>query len=293
MRMHDGEAHIDAPLVRRLLAEQFPELAGLPVTEVVSTGTVNAIYRIGDDLAARLPRVAAWQSGLESEWRWLPHLAPKLSLAVPEPVGLGSATEYHPLSWAIYRWIDGTPYADDQVADERAAAQDLARFVWELHALDATGAPPAGRQPLHEVDEVTRAAIDEAGDLIDRDAVLAAWDRALEAPVWRGNPVWIHADLLRPNILVSAGRLRAVIDWGGAGAGDPATDVIAAWSVFNAPGRAAYRQALDVNDETWDRARGIALHQAALILPYYRETNPDFVALAQRTVDQVLTDAPS
>jgi aminoglycoside phosphotransferase (APT) family kinase protein len=112
----------------------------------------------------------------------------------------------------------------------------------------------------------------------------------LEAPAWDGTPVWIHTDLLRPNVLVDRGRLCAVIDFGSVGVGDPAADVIAAWSVFSQSGRATFRGALDVDDGTWNRARGYALHQAVLIIPYYAETNPEFVALAKRTVEEVLAD---
>jgi aminoglycoside phosphotransferase (APT) family kinase protein len=120
--------------------------------------------------------------------------------------------------------------------------------------------------------------------------VAAAWEHALEAPAWKGSPVWIHTDLLRPNLLVDGGRLTAVIDFGGAGLGDPAADVIAAWSVFGPAGREAFRAALDVDDGTWNRSRGFALHQAVMIIPYYPETNPGFVALAERTVAEVLAD---
>jgi len=182
------------------------------------------------------------------------------------------------------------PYADELVQDERQAAGDLARFVTELRQIPAAGAPRTGRRPLRELYDGTWAAIESAGDVIDRHAALAAWEHALTAPAWDGTPVWIHADLLRPNLLVADGRLSAVIDFGGAGAGDPAADVIAAWSVFGPAGREAFRAALDVDDGTWNRARGYALHQAALIIPYYAQTNPGFVALAKRTVEQVLAD---
>jgi aminoglycoside phosphotransferase (APT) family kinase protein len=124
--------------------------------------------------------------------------------------------------------------------------------------------------------------------VIDSDAATDAWERALQAPAWQGTPVWIHTDLLRPNLLVDGGRLGAVIDFGGAGVGDPAADVMAAWSVFSHTGRGTFRGALNVDDGTWNRARGFALHQAALIIPYYPETNPGSVALAKRTVEEVL-----
>lgn len=289
--MHDGEIDIDAELVRRLLAAQFPHLAGLPIWPVRSTGTVNAIYRIGDDLYARLPRLAAWAQDLEREWRWLPVLAPKVSLRVPEPVLKGEPSSAYPFAWAVYGWIDGQPFSDELVDDERRAAEDLAQFVLELRRTDpVVGAPPGGRPPLGEHDAGTRAAIESARGVIDSDAAIAAWDHALEAPVWNGTPVWVHADLLRPNVLVHDGRLCAVIDFGGVGVGDPAADVIAAWSVFGPIGRGVFRAALDVDDGTWNRARGFALLQAAMIIPYYGETNPGFVGLAKRTIEQIVAD---
>ena len=132
--------------------------------------------------------------------------------------------------------------------------------------------------------------IESARGVIDGDAAVAAWERALRAPAWAGSPVWIHSDLLRPNVLVRDGRVCAVIDFGGVGVGDPAADVIAAWSVFGRAGRGVFRAALEVDDGTWERARGFALHQAALIVPYYGETNPGFAASARRTIEEVLAD---
>jgi aminoglycoside phosphotransferase (APT) family kinase protein len=206
-------------------------------------------------------------------------------------VGKGRPTSSYPFSWAIYRWIDGQPYAEELVDDEHQAARDLAQFVVELRQGDpVVGAPRGGRKPLGELDAHTRTAIESARGVIDSDAATAACERALEAPTWKGAPVWIHTDLLRPNLLVRGGRLRAVIDFGGVGVGDPAADLIPAWSVFRHTGRAAFRGAPDVDDGTWSRARGFALHQAAMIIPYYAETNPGFAALAKLTVEEVLAD---
>lgn len=292
MKMHEGEVDIDVGLVERLVADQFPQLTGLPIRAVESTGTVNAIYRLGDRLCARLPRVEAWAGDLEKECDWLPKLAARVSLEVPDPVARGRASREYPFTWAIYGWIDGRTYADGLVEDEPQAATELARFVAELRRMDpVAGAPRGGREPLAALDDVTREAIEASRGVIDSDAAAAAWTRALATPAWSGTPVWVHADLLRPNVLVRDGRLCAVIDFGGVGLGDPAADVIAAWSVFGRTGRAAFRTALDVDDATWQRARGYALHQAAMIIPYYGATNPRFVALAQRTVTELLTSA--
>ncbi|WP_411720414.1 aminoglycoside phosphotransferase family protein [Mycetocola sp.] len=290
MTMHDDEVPIDTALVSNLLCEQFPKLTHMPIREVRSTGTVNAVYRIGERLAARLPRVPRWSADLESELRWLPSLASQLSVRVPRPVHIGSPTVYYPLPWAVYEWIDGSPYADNLIADEDRTAQRLAAFVGELQRMDPSGAPPAGRRPLRELDQITRSAIAASGDVIDAAAALELWQRTRSAREWTGTPVWIHTDLLRPNLLVHRGELAAVIDWGGAGIGDPAADLTAAWSVFGRSGRRVYRNALAMNDDVWDRGRGYALHQAALIIPYYRNSNPAFVDTAVRTIQELMSD---
>jgi aminoglycoside phosphotransferase (APT) family kinase protein len=290
MKMHDGEPHLDVALVQRLVADQFPDWAGRVIQEVPSTGTVNAIYRVGDDVCARLPRVAAGEAALQREAQWLPWLAERLPLPIPEPIAAGRPDASYPFAWALYRWRDGEPYADEGIDDEAGAARDLAGFVLELRRLDPSGAPPAGRRPLGELDAPTRSAIEAARRHIDGAAALAVWDDAVESAVWDSDGVWIHADLLRPNILTCSGKMSAIIDFGAAGVGDAAADVIAAWSVFGCVGREQYRSALKVDDETWRRARGFALHQAVIAIPYYAETNPGFAALARRTLEQVLLD---
>lgn len=211
MKLHDDEVDIDTGLVRRLVADQFPRLGDLLVTEFPSTGTVNAIYRLGEELCARLPRVARWAGGLERECRWLPLLAPGLTLRVPEPVAEGAPTSEYPFSWAIFRWIEGQTYAADRIDDERQAAADLAHFVTELRSNDLPPiddeTPFGGRLPLAEQDAATRDWIAQAGDLIDGPAVTAAWEDALAGPAWDGSYAWIHSDLVPPNLLVKDGRL--------------------------------------------------------------------------------------
>ena len=291
--MHDDQVDVDADVVRRLMAEQLPELAALPIRRVASTGTVNALFRLGDELVARLPLAPSWSDDIEREWRWLPWLSRQITaLRLPEAVFKGEPGGGYPFAWSVYRWIEGTPYDDELVADEADAARALARFVLELRSLAVDkDAPTGGRDPLSELDEETREAIREARGVIDVEATMDAWDEALAAPAWNGEPVWIHTDLLRPNLLVRLGRLEAVIDFGGACVGDPASDLTAAWATFGPTGRRAYRETLTSDDGTWSRGRGIALHQAAMIIPYYEETNPSFVELARRTIEQILDDA--
>src|SRR4051794_20965546 len=290
--MHDDQIDVDADIVRQLLTDQRPDLARLPITPVVSTGTVNALFRIGENLGARLPLQHQWAEGIDREWRWIPWLSSRISsVRLPEPVCKGTPNDVFPFVWSVYRWIDGAPYDDRLVDDETAAAHTLAEFVLELRAIEVpSAAPTGGREPLAELDEDTRAAIESSAGT-DADAAMTVWVDALRTPVWDGNPVWIHGDLLRPNVIVRQRRVHAVIDYGYIGVGDPATDLIAAWAVFGADGRAAFREMLAPDDATWARGRGIALHQAAMIIPYYAETNPAFVELARRTIAQILDDA--
>lgn len=289
-KMHESEVDIEAQLVRRLLAEQFPYLSGLPLREVRPTGTVNAMFRLGADLCVRLPRVSSWADSLAKELEWLPKLARHVPLAIPEPVAIGKAGSGYAFPWAVYRWISGETYARDRIHDEGQAAERLANFVAHLRRVDPAGGPPTGRAPLLELDADTRAAIGSLHEVLDAEAVTAAWDISLEAPAWNGEPVWMHCDLIPPNLLVDRGQVKAVIDFGSAGIGDPAQDVVPAWSVFGREGRQAFRCALGVDDAMWARARGFALHQAVMIIPYYADTNLAFVLMARRTIGGVLDD---
>lgn len=292
MKMHDGQFDLNADLVSELVRDQFPGLGDLPVRAAPSTGTVNAVYRIGDQAYARLPLLPGSADDLEREQRCLEVLDASLALRIPRIIGRGIPSSRFPHPWAIYDWIDGEPYDHRLLRDEAQAARDLGQFVLELRGVpNGSDAPPAGRRPLRELDTQTRGAINAAGRQIDRRAAIAAWARALDAPPATGAPTWIHSDLLPPNVLVRQRRICAVIDFGGAGVGDPAADVIAAWTMFGPTGRDVFRAVLGVDDGTWERSRGYALHQAAAIIPYYRETNPAFVAMAQRTVREILAES--
>jgi aminoglycoside phosphotransferase (APT) family kinase protein len=233
---------------------------------------------------------------VEKDQEWLPRLAPHLPLEIPVPVAKGAPSEGYPWHWAIHRWLEGENATTAYIADMRRAAVDLAEFIAALQRIDATGGPVAepgmyGRGiPLRYRDVTTRQAIAGCEDMIDRDAVIDAWEDALQAPDWHGEPVWIHADLQGGNLLVRDGRLSAVIDWGGLVAGDPAGDMTVAWYFLTAETREIFREVLGVDDATWVRGRGLALSVALLVLPYYRHTNPVLVGLSQCAIAEVLAD---
>ncbi len=289
-RMHPDEADIDPALVRRLLREQFPTWAGLPTAPVRSPGTVNAIYRLGAEMCVRLPRTPGAVRDLQRERAWLPRLAPRLPLPIPVPLAEGRPSDGYPWPWAVYRWLDGEPVPPQGLADGRGAAADLAAFLGALHALDPAGGPPGRGAPLSSREAETRAALAALRGTMDVDAAAASWRASLDAPPWPGPPVWTHGDLLPTNLLTAGGRIAAVLDFGTAGVGDPACDLIPAWSVLPAGAREAFRNAVAVDEATWLRGRGWALTIALVIIPYYAVTNPSFVAMARHMVAAVLAD---
>jgi len=290
--MHANEVAIDTALVRRLLAEQFPHLADLRLERVPSAGTVNAVYRLGDDLSVRLPRIDGGVDDLVREYRWLPLLASDLPLDVPVPLEMGRPAEGFPFQWAVCRWVRGEHVAVTDLPDPRAAAVDLARFVAAIRRNDPAGAPPAYRgEPLAERDDGVRSAIAQSHDLVDTRAVTAAWEATLQAPEWDGPPTWSHSDLLPGNLLAADRRLSAVIDFGCMGVGDPACDVMVAWAYLDADTRPVFRAELDVDNAMWMRGRGWALVFAIVALPYYQHTNPEFAAVARRAIGEVLADS--
>jgi aminoglycoside phosphotransferase (APT) family kinase protein len=294
--MHEGEPEIDEALVERLLKAQFPSWAGLPLSRLPSAGTDNAIYRLGDTLAVRLPRIH-WAVGqVEKECFWLPRLAPALPLAIPTPRAMGSPGEGYPWHWYVYEWLEGESATRECLADLCAAARALAEFILALQKQDTTGGPSAGAHnsgrgvPLAQRDAATRAAIAALQGRINTDAVTQAWEAALRAPKWSEAPVWVHGDLHSGNLLASQGHLSAVIDFGCLGVGDPAVELIVAWNLFSAEARTVFRATLGVDDATWERGRGWALSVALIALPYYLHTNPMIVASSHHTLSQAIID---
>lgn len=295
-KMHAGEVDTDEELVRRLLVGQFPMWAELPIDRIGSSGTDHAIYRLGDKMAVRLPRIH-WATGqADKDEQWLGKLAPHLPLAIPVPLAKGEPAEGYPWQWSVVPWLEGEAWTADGVGDLSQAAMALAQFIIALQRIDPAGGPRGGRSnfyrgvPLSLRDADMRTQIAAADDMVDARAMIEAWEAALAAPAWDGPPVWLHGDLARPgNLLVTGGRLSAVIDFGCLGVGDPACDLAAAWALFSGESRDVFRAALPFDDATWARARGWALTRVGAI-PYYRETNPPIVAEALHAIEEVLAD---
>ncbi|WP_309707433.1 aminoglycoside phosphotransferase family protein [Armatimonas sp.] len=291
--VHPDEVFTDSALVSRLLATQFPQWAALPIKRVASSGTDNALYRLGDELVMRLPRVH-WAVGqVEKEQQWLPKLAPHLSLAVPTPLAMGLPCAGYPWHWSVYRWLDGKNATLDSLSDPCQAAKTLAGFIRALQGCDATDGPAPGDhnsgrgEPLAKRDAAVRSALAKLNGRIDTDAATKAWETALQVPAWDNARVWLHGDLQSGNLLATDGQLSAVIDFGCLGVGDPACELIVGWNLFETDSRQVFRDALAIDDATWERGRGWALSMALIALPYYWDTNPSIVQVSLRTLDEV------
>lgn len=290
-KMHADEVDIDVDLARRLIAMQHQQWADLPIARVESSGTDNAMFRLGDEMSIRLPRVARATGQTEKERHWLPVLAPLLPVPIPVPLAHGVPGEGYPFPWSVCRWVQGENPRAESSADAVGLAVDLAHFVGVLHRIDVTGAPPSQDRglPLVTRDARTRTAIDQLKGTIDTERVSAAWEADMNAPAWARAPVWLHGDLSGGNVLVLDGRLSGVIDFGFI-AGDPGCELQPAWNLFSGASRGVFRDALDIDDATWARGRGWALSVALLYVPYYEPRFPELTVGVRRMIDDILDD---
>lgn len=303
-----SQATITATLVSELVRSQFPQWANLPVTPVESDGWDNRTFRLGRAMSARLPSDDAYVPQIEKEHRWLPILAPRLPLPIPEPLAKGSPGCGFNRPWSVYRWLHGENASTERLISIADFASGLAGFLVELHRTDPLGGPPPGAHnffrggPLAIYDTQTRDAIAALADDIDSTAATAVWDAALDAE-WDGRPVWVHGDMSASNLLVDNGRLSAVIDFGCCAIGDPACDTAIAWTFFPAKARRLFRSHLEMDHETWARGRAWALWKALIT---HREslgagTGAEDVAVAglrfgwrwnaRHVIDEVLNDS--
>jgi aminoglycoside phosphotransferase (APT) family kinase protein len=278
---------ITPAVAARLVADQFPQWADLPVVRVALDGWDNTTFRLGGELSVRLPSADAYVAQVEKEHHWLPILARHLSLRIPHPVALGRPSREFPRPWSVYRWIEGVPASIEPIASLTTFASDLARFLRELHAIEASGGPPPGPHNFFRGDSVdvydaqTRKSIQFLAGEIDTAAATDIWEAAL-ASTWKRPPVWVHGDIAASNMLVVDGELRAVIDFGCAAVGDPACDLVVAWAFFTDESREVFRRDLPFDDATWARGRGWALWKTIITLAQAKSGGEDADAAARR-----------
>jgi aminoglycoside phosphotransferase (APT) family kinase protein len=311
--MPTAEHEVTADLVRRLVAAQHPDLARLPV-KPLANGWDNALFRLGDELVARLPRRTLGAHIVLNEQRWLPVVAPRLPLPVPVPVRTGEPGEGYPWPWSVTAFLPGTPAADGAPFDPARAAADLGTFFGRLHAPAPPDAPanPYRGVPLADRGESLARNLELLAGPVDRAAVLAAWAAALAVPPWGGPPLWLHGDPHPANILIRDGAVSGVLDFGDITAGDPAADLSLAWMLLP-PGwhgdfRAAYARTVGsdstagwggpgarrdaAGDDTWARARGWAVNLAVVFLAWSAD-NPRLHAVGRQTLAAALAPVAS
>jgi aminoglycoside phosphotransferase (APT) family kinase protein len=292
--MHPGQLTVPVPTARALVAEQFPAWAGRPVRPVVSAGTVCALFRIGDDLAARFPlepgdpaRIRRW---LESEAAAARELAGLTRFPTPEPVALGRPGHGYPLPWSVQTWVPGHTAYEADPAESVAFARDLAEFIGALRAVDAGGrtfAGPGRGGELSSQDEWMATCLDRSAGLLDVPRLRRMWDELRTVPRGPDPDVLSHRDLMPGNVLVAGGRLAGLIDVGGFGPADPALDLVGGWHLLEAGPRAALRAALGCGDQEWERGQAWAFAEAMGLVWYYVATNPAMAQVGRRTLDRL------
>lgn len=286
---------IDEKLARSLVDAQFPQWSHLPVVPVEVSGWDNRTFRLGEELTIRMPSAGHYAQQVAKEQRWLPVLAPHLPLPIPLPVARGVPGPGYPFPWSVLRWIGGRTAGLRTIGDLTAFGTAVAGFLVALRGIDPTGGPAPGPHnfhrgaPLSTYAEETHRAIDRLGSEIPRVAVLAVWSDAMAA-AFRGAPVWFHGDVAEGNLLVRDGRLAAVIDFGCCGVGDPACDVVLAWTLLSGAGRDAFRRTLAVDDGTWARGRGWALWKALITLPEHLDAGSVDAETSRRVIREILAD---
>lgn len=286
---------IDVALVKRLIASQFPLWARLPVSPVAVDGWDHRSFRLGDMMIARLPGAAAYAVQVEKEHRWLPKLAPSLPLAIPQPLALGEPDEDYPWRWSIYRWIHGQVAARAQISDASQFATTLARFLRALQRANTHDGPLPGPENFFRGGSLTvyaqqaRQAIETLRHQINAASAMGILEAAVPT-TWQSAPVWVHGDMSAGNLLVRDGELTAVIDFGLLAIGDPACDLAIGWTFLDRRSRSIFRSEMQVDPDTWTRARAWALWKAAIVAAGVTATNEIETAQCWRTLAEVVSD---
>ncbi len=295
--MHSGQLTVSPGMVRELVDAQFPSWRDLAVRAVESAGTVNAIFRIGGQLAARFRLrpgdTAAVRRRLESEAAAASELAGRTRFATPEPVAIGKPGAGYPLAWAVQTWLPGVTAAEEDPGRSVAFAHDLAEFIGGVRAIGTAGRTFSGRGrggDLRSHDGWMQTCFDRSGHLLDVPRLRRLWEAMRALPRGPAGDVMSHGDLIPGNVLVSGGRLAGILDVGDLGPADPALDLVAAWHLLQDGPRQALRGDLQGDDLEWERGKAWAFEQAMGLVWYYADSNPAMSRAGRRTLERIQAD---
>ena len=297
-RQHEDQVDVAVEAVRRLVAAQFPRWGGEPVTALATAGTVNAVFRLGEDKVARFPLRPGAADAVQREVEAARELHGATRFPTPEPLAVGEPGEGYPFAWSVSTWVPGTP-ADEPgaagtagVASATDLALDLAEFVRDVHRLPLLGRRFSGTGrggDLHVHDAWVEECLARSEDLFDVAALRALWAGFRRLPHVAADVI-VHGDLVPGNVLVADGRLAGVLDVGGLGPADPAVDLIAGWHLFEGPVRELFRRTADRDELDWVRSQAWAFQQSVGLVRYYAATNPRMSALGRTTLERILAD---
>ncbi|MEO1046539.1 MAG: aminoglycoside phosphotransferase family protein [Pseudomonadota bacterium] len=281
--------------IRLLMEKQFPQWKALDIERIEPGGWDNHSFRLGSDRLVRLPSAERYAFQVAREQQWLPHLAPHLPLAIPEPLAEGRASAIYPWPWSVHRWIAGAVPPRDTICHRTDIAHMLAHFLIALQGAPVADAPmdnPFGRgQSPRLYDAAAREAINRLVDWLDAERAIAVWERALLSD-WQEDPIWVHGDISLGNLLWDGDQLVAVIDFGNMAIGDPSCDLVAAWTIFEAAARETFRDAFALDAACWSRARGWALWKALITLAAIADKRSAKALGQLRIIDAVIADTP-
>jgi aminoglycoside phosphotransferase (APT) family kinase protein len=291
------QVDITHALVSQLITEQFPAWKSLPIKMVKSGGVDNRSFHLGHDMLIRLPSAEGYAAQVQKEQTWLPQLATSLSMQIPKPIAMGVPSIFYPWHWSIYTWISGQSANLIKIApnDLEYISIQLAQFLRELRQIDLKDAPLAGPHNYYRgahpsvYDMETKSAIAELEGTIDTDKAHAVWSEAISSS-WSEPPVWIHGDFSAGNILIKESHLAAVIDFGCMGVGDPACDLVIAWTLLKGKGREFFKEQVALDADTWARARGWALWKALISLVSLGDSDSPESQAHQMVIDAVIQE---
>lgn len=295
--MHPDQLSVTVPVVEALVVAQFPQWAGLPIRPVAGAGTVNAIFRVGDDVVARFPLELAddvdeLRVDLETEAAAAAELNGRTPVATPRPLGIGSPGLGYAQPWSLYSWTPGEPVTADSHAHSDAFARDLVEFIGAVRQIDARGRTYDGNGrggDLASHDEWVDICLTNSVGLLDVAQLRSIWDQLRILPRGDTPDVMTHGDLIPPNILTTGNRMTGILDVGGFKAVDPALDLVSAWHLLDTERRAEFRIQLDCDEAEWLRSCGWAFEQAIGAVWYYAESNPAMSTNCRRTLERIQT----